>query len=162
MRGKNRGRGGVLRAVRHAGTDSGAACAGTTLAGTGAAGGPACAGAVCGFKGCNSHSHMPCSRIGIQFSREWLPEYVTDCDVVLCRRYNLFPGYCRIFRAALLPDIQAFRGKGGQELCAGRRLGFFVAFVASGMGLSVRSPGCARYFKKDMREFLIYIPFKSP
>lgn len=39
---------------------------------------------------------------------------------------------------------------------------FFVAFVASGMGLSVRSPGCARYFKKDMREFLIYIPFKSP
>lgn len=38
---------------------------------------------------------------------------------------------------------------------------FFVAFVASGMGLSVRSPGCARYFKKDMREFLIYNPFKS-
>lgn len=39
---------------------------------------------------------------------------------------------------------------------------FFVAFVASGMGLSARSPGCARYFKKDMREFLIYNPFKSP
>ena len=38
MRGKNRGRGGVLRAVRHAGTDSGAACTGTTLAGAGAAG----------------------------------------------------------------------------------------------------------------------------
>lgn len=41
-------------------------------------------------------------------------------------------------------------------------IAFSVAFVASGMGLSVRSPGCARYFKKDMREFLIYIPFKSP
>lgn len=39
---------------------------------------------------------------------------------------------------------------------------FFVAFVASGMGLSARLPGCARYFKKDMREFLIYNPFKSP
>ena len=39
---------------------------------------------------------------------------------------------------------------------------FFVAFVASGMGLSARLRGCARYFKKDMREFLIYIPFKSP
>lgn len=39
---------------------------------------------------------------------------------------------------------------------------FFVAFVASGMGVPARLRGCARYFKKDMREFLIYIPFKSP
>lgn len=42
------------------------------------------------------------------------------------------------------------------------RLGFFVAFVVSGMGLSARLRGCAGYFKKDMREFLIYNPFKSP
>lgn len=39
---------------------------------------------------------------------------------------------------------------------------FFVAFVASGMGVPARLRGCARYFKKDMREFLIYNPFKSP
>ena len=113
MRGKNRGRGGVLHAVRHAGTDSGAACAGTTLAA--AAGGPADAGAVCGFKGCNSHSHMPCSWNYIEFSREQLYGYGADCDAVCCCRYNSFPCSCRsIFRAALLPVLQAFEAKVGQ------------------------------------------------
>ena len=94
MRGKNRGRGDVLRAVRHAGTKSGTVCTGTTLAGAGATAagtGSSGAGAICGVKGCNSNSHMPCSWNYIEFSREQLYDYGADCGAACCCRYNSFP-----------------------------------------------------------------------
>lgn len=81
---------------------------------------------------------MPCSRIGIQFSRERLPEYVTDCDVVRCRRYNLFPGfaaYSALLFFLIYKPLEAKVGK-SYALVGGIAFSVVIAIVLATMGVN--------------------------
>lgn len=75
--------------------------------------------------------------------------------------FLVIAAYSALLFFLIYKPLEAKVGK-SYALVGGIAFSVVIAIVLATMGVPTRLRGCARYFKKDMREFLICNPFKSP